>query len=54
VLHSHDALTAAIERNDWERVALLVVLGASMAAQMVPEGTIDDLLAALDAEGGDG
>jgi hypothetical protein len=46
-----DALAMAIQRNDWERAALLLLLGVSMAARSIGEGDIDDLLAALDGEG---
>jgi len=45
-----DALAAALARADWERAALLLLLGVSMAARMLPEGAIDDVLAVLGAE----
>lgn len=47
-----DALAIAIEHNDWERAALLLMLGVSMAARSLPEGDIADLLAMLDQEEG--
>ena len=46
-----DALAIAIQQNDWERAALLLMLGVSMAARSLGEGDIGDLLAALDGEG---
>jgi len=45
-----DALAIAIERNDWERAALLLMLGVSAVARTLPAGDIDDLLALLDRE----
>jgi len=45
-----DALAAAIERDDWERAALLLLLGVSVVARSLPEGQIDDVLALLDGE----
>ena len=42
-----DALALAIEADDWERVALLVALGMTMATRLLPEATVDDLLALL-------
>ncbi|MBI5288562.1 MAG: hypothetical protein HY873_06275 [Chloroflexi bacterium] len=47
---SGDALAAAIEHDDWERAALLLLLGVSAVARSLPEGQIDDVLALLDGE----
>jgi hypothetical protein len=50
------ALASAIERRDWDAAALYLVLGVARAARWLPQGTANDLLAAL-AEarrGGDG
>jgi hypothetical protein len=41
------ALAAAVRRSEWERVALLLLLGVAMAARKAPPGTIDDVLALL-------
>ena len=43
-------LAAAMRRNEWERVALLLLLGVAEAARKAPPGTIDDVLAMLSAE----
>ena len=43
-------LAAAIRRNEWERVALLLLLGMAEAARKAPPGTIDDVLAMLSLE----
>lgn len=40
-----DALALEIEREDWERTALALALTA--AVRMLPEATIDDVLALL-------
>lgn len=45
-----DALAIAIAAEDWERAALLVALGMRMAARLLPEETIDDVLALLSDE----
>lgn len=45
-----DALAIAIARNDWERAALLLALGLSLAARSLPDETIDDLLALLERD----
>lgn len=47
---SPDALAIAIARNDWERAALLLALGLSLAARSLPDETIDDLLALMSNE----
>lgn len=44
------ALTAAVRRRDWERVALYVLLGVAEAARTAPPGTIDDVIALLAGE----
>lgn len=44
------ALGRAIKRNDWERVALALVLALAAATRKAPPGTIDDLLAMLSTE----
>lgn len=44
------ALALAIRRDDWELAALLLLHGIVSAAQKLPPGTIDDVLALLDAE----
>lgn len=46
----NDALAVALRQNDWERAALLLLLGVSMAARSLPDGDIDDLLSAIDGE----
>jgi hypothetical protein len=48
------ALAMAIERRDWERVSLYLLIGVALAARAVPQATLDDLLDALTGdEGGD-
>lgn len=44
------ALALAIRRDDWELAALLLLHGIVSAARTLPPGTIDDVLALLDAE----
>lgn len=39
-----DALALALAARDWERAALLVVLGMTLAIQATPQETIDELL----------
>lgn len=47
-----NAMAAAIGRNDdWERIAVCLLLALARAARNAPPGTIDDVLALLDAEG---
>ncbi|MBI5285095.1 MAG: hypothetical protein HY874_08390 [Chloroflexi bacterium] len=43
-------IAASIRRNEWERVALLLLIGVAAAARKAPPGTIDDVLALLSAE----
>jgi hypothetical protein len=45
-----NAMARAIKRNDFERVALALVLALAAAARTAPPGTIDDLLAMLSTE----
>jgi hypothetical protein len=44
------ALDRAVRRNDWERVALALLIALAAAARNAPPGTIDDLLALLSGE----
>jgi len=44
------ALARQIRRRDWERVALLLLLAMAEAAQRLPPGDIDDVLALLAEE----
>lgn len=44
---SGGALALAIERSDWERASLLLLLALARVARSAPPGTIDDLLALL-------
>ncbi len=47
-------IAVSVRRNEWERVALLLLLGVAAAARKAPPGTIDDVLAMLsDTEAGD-
>lgn len=48
------ALALAIERDDWERASLLVLLAFSATVRRMPPGTIDDLLALLSTDGAAG
>ena len=43
------ALTRAVERRDWELVALLLALGAGRTLARLPRGTVEDLLTLLEA-----
>jgi hypothetical protein len=43
-----DALALAIERREWERIALYLLIALARATQRLPPATVDDLLAALD------
>lgn len=45
-----DALAIAIEQEDWERTALLLALGLTTAVRMLPQATIDDVLALLSGD----
>jgi len=47
---SRRAMAQAVRRNDWDRIAVCLLLGISIAARKAPPGTIDDLLALLAAE----
>ncbi len=49
------ALALAIERSDWERASLLILIAVARVARSAPPGTIDDLLAlmSLEEEAGD-
>jgi hypothetical protein len=45
---------AAIERGEWERIVLHVFVALAETLRAEPEGTIDDLIALLEArDGGD-
>jgi hypothetical protein len=44
---SSGALALAIERSDWERASLLILLAVARAARSAPPGTIDDVLALI-------
>jgi hypothetical protein len=44
------ALDRAVRRNDWERVALALLIALAAAAREASPGTIDDLLALLSGE----
>jgi hypothetical protein len=41
------ALALAIERSDWERASLLILLAIARAARSAPPDTIDDVLALI-------
>ena len=43
-------LATAIRRKDWERAALLLLIGLLEAARNAPPGTIDDVLVMLSRE----
>ena len=47
---SRRAMALAIERREWDRVALCLLLGVSIAARKAPPGTVDDLLSLLAGE----
>jgi hypothetical protein len=40
-------LAGAIERNEWERVSLYLLLGVARALRSAPPGEIEDLIALL-------
>ena len=44
------AIEQAIRRNEWERIALALLIALAAAARNAPPGTIDDLLALLSIE----
>lgn len=48
------ALALAIERGEWERVSLYLLLGVAQAARAAPAAAIDDLITLLSGEGADG
>jgi len=50
---SGSAIALAVERADWERVALLVLIGVARAARELPDATVDDVLALLEEEARD-
>ena len=52
-LDARRTLAASIERGEWERVALLLLNGLAEAADRVPRGQIDDVLALLAQEATD-
>ena len=41
------ALTAAIQRDDWELAALLLLDAFARVLQTLPPGTVDDVLALI-------
>ncbi len=43
------AIALSIERREWERIALLLLIAAARVIAAAPPGTIDDVLAAFDA-----
>jgi hypothetical protein len=47
---SKSLLAQAIEREDWEVVALCLLLGAAEAANKLPRETLDALLDELDID----
>ena len=42
-----EVIAAAMQRGEWERVALALLLGVAIAARSVSDANIDDLLAFL-------
>ena len=48
------ALSLAIERSDWERASLLLLVALARVARNTPPGTIDDVLAFLSGREEDG
>ncbi len=44
------AMRRAVRRNDWERIALALLIALDAAARRAPSGTIVDLLALLSTE----
>jgi hypothetical protein len=42
------AIALAVERADWERVALLVLIGVARAARDLPQASVEDVLALLE------
>ena len=45
-----NALATAIHTNDWERAALLLLLGVSQVARSLPRTTIHDVIDLLEHE----
>jgi hypothetical protein len=43
-------LAASIRRNEWERVALLLLIALTEASRALPAGDVDDVLALLAGE----
>ncbi len=48
------ALALAIDRGEWERVSLYLLLGVAETARAASPGTIDDVIALLADEDPDG
>jgi hypothetical protein len=46
-LPHHPALARAIQRKDWERASLYVLVAALRIGDRLPHATLDDLLDAL-------
>jgi hypothetical protein len=46
-LPNHPALARAIQRKDWERASLYVLIAALRVGDRLPQATVDDLLDAL-------
>ena len=42
-----EVIAAAMQRGEWERVALALLLGVAIAARSMSDANIDDLLAFL-------
>ena len=49
---SGNALALAIHQREWERAALLLMLGVTQTMSMLPRQTIDDVIALLELDGG--
>ena len=45
-----DALSLALERAEWERAALCLLIATAHAVRCLPDGAINELLAVLAAE----
>ncbi len=45
--NANNPLAIAIQRGEWERAALLLLLATAAVARAAPPGTVDDLLALL-------
>ncbi len=46
-------VAASIRRNEWERVALLLLIALTEASRALPAGDVDDALALLAGEASD-